>query len=186
MRWQPAILSVLLALAGADPALASDERTPGDSRPFSLHFGLGSQLNDGGDLESVAFGYDWGRAGVLVNVERNHVPERVRRSAGGGSVTRGGTMTSVSGEVRYTVPAGDRLAPFIMAGFGAGVSRPNVSGPFDDAVTNTVTTSYFGGGVRVRVRRSVEVFADARMLLVVERDTLGGRLPIRGGITWRF
>ena len=95
-------------------------------------------------------------------------------------------MSTIGGELRYTVPVGERVSPFVLAGFGGGISRPNVSDRFPDTVTNTVTASYFGGGVRVRVSPSVAVFADARLALMLERDTLGGRLPVRVGVAWSF
>jgi len=187
MRWQPALIGVLLTVLGAAPAYAlnEDERST-FPRPLSVHVGLGSHLNDGGDVESVSVGYEWSNVALLVNVERNHVPTRVTTLVRGGSVTRGGTLTSLSGELRYTIPIGQRVSPFVTAGVGGGVSRPNVNDYFPDEISNRATLAYWGGGVRVRLRPSVSLFADTRLMLVLERDSLGGRVPIRGGVTWHF
>ena len=68
-----------------------------------MHLGVGSHLSEGGNLQSLSLGYDAsGGVTLLVNVERNHVPTRLRSF----SATRGGTLTSLSGELRYTVPVG--------------------------------------------------------------------------------
>jgi len=45
---------------------------------------------------------------------------------------------------------------------------------------------YAGGGVRVALRPQLDLFVDARFMLVAERDVLGERVPIRAGVTWRF
>ena len=172
MRWQwPVMTFVALVMAGVVPARA---QTPGDkgsdrARPFSLHVGFGSHLKDGGDLESLSFGYTgWRTVTLLVNVERNHIPVRRRSFEGGGSVTRGGTLLSAAGEVRYTAPLPSRVSPFVMAGLGGGVSRPNVDETFPDAVTNTVTMAYAGGGVRIRVHPPVDLFGDLAADLLVD------------------
>ena len=182
MRSQVGVIVAVLAILGAAPVHASDEKTAAD-RPFSVHLAVGSHLSEGGHLQSLSLGYDAsGGVSLLVNVERNHVPTRLRSF----SATRGGTLTSLSGELRYTVPVGGRVSPFVVAGLGAGISRPNVNDHFSNAVSNTARFAYAGGGVRVRLRPRLDWFIDGRFQLMAERDVLAGRLPIRAGLTWRF
>jgi len=186
MGWLPAAVATSLAILVAAPAHASEEQTASNA-PFSVHLGLGSQVNEGGNVQSLSLGYTPGRdVTLLVNVERDHVPSQVRTYPGGGSETRGGTFTSVSGEVRYGVPLGGRVSPFLLAGLGGGISRPNVTGRFPDRVTNAVSLKYAGGGVRVAVRPRLDLFVDGRFMLYAERDGLGALLPVRAGVTWRF
>jgi hypothetical protein len=187
MRWQT-VLCVVVAVVGASRAQAADGQAPlQEARPFSLHAGLGSHLNDGGDLQSLSFGYSGLRpVTLLVSVERNHVPARVRTYTGGGAATRGGTVTAITGEVRYSPMVNRRLSPYVMAALGGGISRPNVNPTFPDAVSNVATIVHAGGGLRVRLRPRIDLFVDGRVQLITERDVIGGRLPIRGGLTWHF
>jgi hypothetical protein len=186
MRWLSAAVSAFLAVLIAAPAHASDEQ-PGSHAPFSVNFGLGSHVNDGGNMQSLSLGYTgWRDVTLLVNVERDHVPTQVRTYPGGSAETRGGTVTSVSGEVQYAVPLAGRVSPFFLAGLGAGISRPNVTGNFADRVTNVARLGYAGGGVRVTLRPQLDLFVDGRFMLFAERDVLGARVPIRAGVTWRF
>jgi hypothetical protein len=53
-------------------------------------------------------------------------------------------------------------------------------------VTNAARLTYAGGGVRVALRPRLDLFVDGRIMLYAERDGLGGALPIRAGVTWRF
>jgi hypothetical protein len=186
MHWQPAAVCTFLAILVVAPAHASDERESSDRpRRFSVHLGLGSQLNAGGHLQSLSVEYaPWRAVTLLVTVERDHVPSQVRRYAD--PARRGGTVTSISAEVRYRMPLGERLSPFIMAGRGGGISHPSVNDIFPDRVTNTVELVYAGGGIRVPLRPRLDVLVDARCLILVEGDIPIWRLPIRGGVTWRF
>src|SRR5688500_20043568 len=79
----------------------------------------------GGNVLSAAFGYSpASRLDLLLNVERIHLPfELTRFPEGGFSVTRGGTMTFVSGELRAALRPADRVAPYAIAGAGGGDSR---------------------------------------------------------------
>jgi hypothetical protein len=155
--------------------------------PFSVHLGLGSHVNEGGNVQSLSLGYtEWRDVTLLVNVERDHIPRQVRTYPRGGAETRGGTLTSVSGEVRYAVPLGERLSPFFLAGLGVGISRPNVFGTSTDLVTTVARLAYTGGGVRLALRPRLDLFVDGRLMLIAEWDVLGARLPIRAGVTWRF
>jgi opacity protein-like surface antigen len=191
MRSHCAPLFTLLAVLVAAPAHAADEQQPSDRFPrFSVHVGVGSHLNDGGNHLSVSFGYNpWRTITLLVNVERSHIPTRVRTYVDGYSATRNGTQTLISGEFRYTLPFSQRLSPFLMVGRGAGPSRVNVNEYFPiPRETRTADSFYLGGGVRIPFAAHFEAFADGRLLLGAERgrDSMFGRAPIRGGVAWRF
>jgi Outer membrane protein beta-barrel domain len=157
---------------------------------FNVDVGLGAHLNGGGDAESASFGYGlFRRLTLLLNVERNHVPTQVRTEAGGYSAERGGTLTFLSGEARFFIPIGDRVSPYAFAGRGVGQNRLNVSDVFPDPRTTTEDVSYFGGGVRVALNRSIAVFGDVKVILSVNRGgdgDLSAMVPLRGGLTWRF
>jgi hypothetical protein len=115
------------------------------------------------------------------------LPFRRDSFSDGFSVTRGGTLTLVSGEVRASLFPPDRVSPYVLAGIGAGVSRPTVNDVFPDPVENDLRAGYVGGGVRVPLRNGLSVFGDARAMLAVEGgDGIMGVLPVRAGVTWRF
>ena len=91
-----------------------------------------------------------------------------------------------SGEVRYAMPLAERVSPYVVAGSGACRARPNVNDVFPDPVTNVAQGFYAGGGPRVPLTSRVEVFADLRVLLMIERDSAHAMLPVRAGLAWRF
>lgn len=185
MRWRSLTFCTLLALLLAAHADAADESEP--PRRFSVTFGAGSHLREGGDTEVISFGYTLPEAlTVLVSVERNHVPTRVERHANGYSASRGGTVTLISGELRYTFAEASKISPFVFAGAGAGRSRPNVNDIFPESVTNLARGAYAGGGVLVSVTPALALSVEAKSQLMVERDSVGLLLPIRAGVTWRF
>jgi hypothetical protein len=177
----------LLALLGVVPAEAQNTSSSAQLRRFSLTVGAGSNIKDGGDGQAVSFGYSPTRGVTLLgNVERNHVPTRRTQYTDGYSLTRGGTVTFVSGEVRYAPLEGRRVSPFVLGGAGIGQSRPNVNDMFPDEVTNTARVIYGGGGVLFNLSPSVAVGVEAKLLLLAERDDVGAMAPIRGVVTWRF
>jgi hypothetical protein len=156
---------------------------------FSLQVGAGPLLNSGGGhTVSAAFGFSpISRVDLVVNVERDHLPFRRDTFSDGFSVTRGGTLTFVSGEVRASVFPPHRVSPYGLAGIGGGVSRPTVNAAFPDPVENALQVVYFGGGVRVPIRNGLSVFGEGRAMLGVEgNDGILGVLPLRAGIAWRF
>jgi hypothetical protein len=167
---------------------AATGQTASDADHFSAQLAGGLTLRDGGTVLSAAFGYSpasWFE--VLVNVERDHLPFQVTRYADGDSFTRGGTMTFGSAEMRFTALPGQRVSPFAIGGVGRGVSRPNVNAEFPEPVTNDLRVLYFGGGVRVRLRRGFSLLADARAMLALEgHDGIMGVWPVRAGVAWRF
>jgi len=141
-----------------------------------------------GNVLSAAFGYSpASRLELLLNIERIHVPFELKRFPDGYSATRGGTMTFVSGELRVALLPAARVSPFAMAGVGGGVSRPNVNTEFPDRVRNNLRVLYFGGGVRVPLRRGFSLLGDARVMVALEGyDGVLGLWPVRAGVAWRF
>jgi opacity protein-like surface antigen len=124
---------------------------------------------------------------MLVGGERTYLPTRVERYPDGGtSATRGGTLQLFTAEARFALRDLGRVAPYIGAGFGAGVSRPNVNDLFRDEVRNNSGAAFFTGGVDVPLGSFLSVFADARLGLYGERDVIMPLIPIRGGVALRF
>ena len=123
---------------------------------------------------------------LLLNLERTHLFSRVTRNERGGSSFRGGTTTLGAAELRVSLLRRDRVTPYGLVGFAAGVSQPNVTGTFRDRVTNDVRATFFGGGIQVPLRDRLSLFADARIMVGAEADELWAVLPVRAGITWQF
>ena len=169
--------------APAPPDAESERR-----QHLSVQLAGGLTLIGGGNVLSTAFGYSpASRLELLLNVERNHLPFQLKRFTDGFSATRGGTMTFVSGELRLALLPADRMSPFAMAGAGGGVSRPNVNAEFPDRVRNELRVLYFGGGVRVPLRRGFSLLGDARAILALEgNDGVLAVWPVRVGVAWRF
>jgi hypothetical protein len=178
--WTVAPLLLLLL----SPQLVTGQTPAAELDRFSVQVGAGPLLNSGGYNLSAAFGFSpISRVDLMVNVERDHLPfER-----DGFSITRGGTLTWVGGEVRASVFPPDRVSPYGLAGIGGGQSRPTVNESFPNPVENDLRVVYFGGGVRVPLRSGLSVFGDARVMLALEGgDGLLGMWPVRAGVAWRF
>jgi hypothetical protein len=160
----------------------------GQTSRLGLQVGAGPTLIGGGNVVSGAFGYSptsWFE--LLLNVERIHLPFEMERFPDGFSVTRGGTLTFASGELRVALLPAARVSPFAMAGIGGGVSRPNVNAQFPDPVRNDLRVLYVGGGVRVPLRRGFSLLGDVRGVLALEgNDGVLAILPVRAGVAWRF
>ena len=169
-------------------ASMSDD-TEGQRRPrFSVQVAAGPTLVDRATAVSAAAGYaptSW--LELLVNVERIDAPMQTTRYPGGYSISRGGTLTFVSAEVRLAPLPEARVSPFAMAGVGRGVSRPTVNAEFPDPVRNDLQLFYLGGGARVPLRGGISLLGDARAMLALEGyDSVLGIWSVRGGIAWRF
>jgi len=124
---------------------------------------------------------------VLFDVERTHLSSRLRSDGRGGfSGFRGGTLTLGSAQLRVTLFGRDRVGPYGLVGFAAGVSRPNVNELFPDAVTNDVRAMFFGGGIHVPLKKRVSLFADGRMMIGAEAGESLAVAPIRVGVAWSF
>lgn len=186
MHWRLAALFALVVVVIGTPGYAQGT---GPSRRFSVDVGLGSHLKDGGDVESVSLGFAVSTfVALAATVERSHIPTRLRTYPDGYSVTRNGTLASISGELRVTVPIGDRWTPYGVVGRGVGESVLNVNEFFPNPITRTADLVYAGGGVRYSLGRFASLFSDAKLILVVgrEADDLSARLPVRAGVSFRF
>lgn len=184
MHWRLAPLFAFAVMLIGAPAHAQ-----GMSRRFSVDLGLGSLLKDGGDVESISVGFAVSRIVALAaTVERSHIPTTLRTYPDGYSVTRNGTLMSMSGEIRLTIPAGDRWTPYGIVGGGVGESVLNVNEFFPTPITRTADLGYAGGGVRYSLGAAAALFGDAKLILVIgrEADDLSARLPVRAGVSFRF
>lgn len=185
-------VSVALLLLVLSPLVATAQ-TPSTagatSGRFTFQAGAGPLIQSGGHNISVAFSFSpVSRVDLVVNVERDHLPFQRDTFSDGVSLTRGGTLTWVSGEVRASLFPPHRVSPYGFAGIGGGVSRPTVNDAFPDPVEHGLRVVYFGAGVRVPIRGGLSVFGDARALLALEGggDGILGGWPVRAGIAWRF
>ncbi len=155
---------------------------------LTLQVGAGPLLKSGGQTLSAAVGFSpITRLDLIVNVERDHLPFQRDTFSDGYSLTRGGTLTTVSGELRASVLPPHRVSPYGFVGIGGGVSKPTVNDAIPTPVKNDLRVVYFGGGLRVPLRGGLSVFGDARAMLALEGDD--GFLavwPVRAGIAWRF
>ncbi|MEQ1909499.1 MAG: hypothetical protein ABMA15_11790 [Vicinamibacterales bacterium] len=186
MPWRPAALFAFLMMLVGAPAHAQGT---GMSRRFSVDLGLGSHAKDRGDVESMSVGFAVSRLVALAaTVERSHIPTRLRTYPGGYSATRNGTLTSISGEFRLTVPVGNRWTPYGVVGRGVGESMLNVNEYFPNPIRRTAGLVYAGGGVRYELGPRAAIFSDAKLILVIgrEADDVSARLPIRAGVSFRF
>ena len=124
---------------------------------------------------------------VLFDVERTYLSSRLSSDGRGGFAGfRGGTLTLGSAQLRVTPFGRDRIGPYGLVGFAAGVSHPNVNEMFPDPVTNDVRAMFFGGGIHVPLKERVSLFADGRMMIGAEAGELLAVAPIRVGVAWRF
>jgi hypothetical protein len=106
----------------------------------------------------------------------------------GYAATRGATIRFVTGEFRYVPITYKRLSPYVVAGIGRGVSRPNVNQFFPVPVTHDVMLAFPGFGARVRLAEHLDAFADLRLMFVSRpgEPDAGVLGPLRGGLAWRF
>ena len=127
---------------------------------------------------SAGFGFSpISRVDLVVNVERNHLPFQRDTFGDVYSITRGGTLTAVSAEVRASVLPPHRVSPYGFAGIGGGIARPTVNETFPTPVENDLRIVYFGGGLRVPItRRTQRVWRCARDARLGRRRWLAGHL----------
>jgi hypothetical protein len=180
------LLFAVTVLEFVSPAVAAGQ---GTGISVSVQGAIGSHIGDGGDAQSLSLGVCFGeRFGVVVNAERSYVSTEVTFFEGGYSASRGATTRFISGEFHYLPVTYKRISPYVIAGIGRGVSRPNVNEFFPDRVTHTVTLQFPGFGVRVLVTKHLSAFADMRFMFQSRRGEpdAGGFGPVRGGLAWRF
>ena len=125
---------------------------------------------------------------LAATVERSHIPTRLSTYPDGYGVTRNGTLASISGEFRLTIPIGDQWTPYGVVGRGVGESVLNVNEFFPNPIVRTTDLVYAGGGVRYSLGPAAALFSDAKLILVIgrEADDLSVRLPVRAGVSFRF
>jgi hypothetical protein len=178
------VLFALVVLSVAAPAVAAGQG------PVSVQGAVGTNINEGGYNQSLSLGFSPGSGiDIRVGAERIHAPTEVTPFDRGYSVTRGGTTTFVSGEVRWFPVTFPRVAPYVLGGAGRGRSRLNVNEHFPDPVTNDAVLFFFGGGTRLPVTRHFSVVADVRLVLQAEDNDDGSVylfMPVRAGLAWRF
>jgi hypothetical protein len=175
------IPSLVFLLVLATPWMAS-------AQSFVLQGSAGPTLVDSGYSLAGGIGYSpTSRLAVLFDIERTHLSSRLSSDGRGGfSGFRGGTLTLGSAQLRVTPFGRDRVGPYGLVGFAAGVSRPNVNELFPDPVTNDVRAMFFGGGIHVPIKERVSFFADGRMMIGAEAGESLAVAPIRAGVAWRF
>ena len=158
------------------------------AQSFVLQGSAGPTLVDSGYSLAGGIGYSaTSRLAVLFDIERTHLSSRLSSDGRGGfSGFRGGTLTLGSAQLRVTPFGRDRVGPYGLVGFAAGVSRPNVNELFPDPVTNDVRAMFFGGGIHVPIKERVSFFADGRMMIGAEAGESLAVAPIRAGVAWRF
>jgi hypothetical protein len=165
----------------ACPALAQ-------AQSFTVEGAAGPTLIDSGHSLAAGFGVmPTSRVGLVFEVERTHLSSQVHSDGRGGSTAfRGGTLTLASAQVRVVPLGPERIGPYGLAGFAAGMSRPNVNDIFPTRLTNGVLATFFGGGIHLPLTAQMSVFADARMMVGAEAGELVAVAPLRGGLAWHF
>ena len=153
-----------------------------------LYGSAGPTITDVGHSVAVGVGVSpTSRLTLAVSVERTHLVSQTRRDAGSVSSFRGGTYLLGSAELRFAPLGRDRVGPFAVAGFAAGVSRPNVNEVFPTPVTNAARAVFGGGGLLVPLGQRLTAFADVRMLVGAEgSEGIVAVAPVRAGVAWRF
>ena len=175
-------LIVLVLSLSAVEAAAQEHR-------LSLEGAAGFQTYYRGTVQTVAFGFAPTRSlTLLVSATRSSVRDRIQQYDDGYDAERGGTEQFVSGELRYAFLPRRRVSPYVLGGFGGGVSHPSVNELFPDDNERQIHVIYYGGGVRIPVGARLDAFVDARFTMAVEArsDYFSVRYPVRAGVAWRF
>lgn len=162
--------------------------TPARSQSVVVHGSAGPTLVDPGYSLAAGAGWTpWSRVTVSLNLERTHLSSRVRSDGRDGTSTfRGGNLTLGAAELRLSLLPHTRVTPYVLAGYAAGVSRPNVNAMFPERVTHDVRGVFGGGGIHVPLRPQLGLFADARIMIGEEDNELLAVAPLRAGLSWRF
>lgn len=185
---------LLLVLVALVPHVATAQGRSGrpvgtpDCR-LSLEAAAGPQISYVGSTLSAALGFAPARRlTLLLGVERSYVKDKVEQFDDGYAFERGGTETFISGALRYVFLADRRVSPYVAGGMGRGRSRPSVNEFFPEPNEKNVTAIFYGGGVRIPLSPRIDTFVDGRFIMTQEgaSDYFSVRLPVRGGIAWRF
>lgn len=185
------IRGLVFLLVLVSPAIANGQS-------FQVQAAAGPNILDTG--HNLSYGFDPGfsiSAGVgispsprvtfLLEVERTRRASQLQTDARGNVFGfRGGTTTLAVPQMRATLFQRDRIGPYAIVGFAAGVSRLNVTEEHPDRVSNDVRALVFGGGVHVPLRDGISLFADGRFIFGGEANEIFGLSPIRAGLAWQF
>ena len=158
------------------------------AQSFELYGSAGPTITDAGHSLAAGFGVSpTSRLTLVANIERTHLVSQIRRETDSTSYFRGGTYLLGSAELRFAPRGRDRVGPFALAGFAAGVSRPHVNEVFRTPATNGARAVFGGGGMLVPLGQRLTAFADVRMLIGTEgSDGIVAVAPVRVGVAWRF
>jgi hypothetical protein len=175
------VITGLVSLLLACPCIAT-------AQSFELHGSAGPTLVETGYSLAAGIGFSPAtRVTIGLDVERTHLSSQLRTDARGGVVgSRGGTLTLAAPQLRVALFSRNRVGPYGLVGFAAGVSRPNVNARFPDRVTNDVRAIFFGGGIQVPFNERLSLIADGRMIIGGEAGELLAVAPLRVGMLWRF
>ena len=175
------VTNLLFLVMLASPGVANGQSV-------ELFGSAGPTITDTGNSVAAGAGFSpTSRMTLVFNVERTHLSSRTTRDGDVVSSFRGGTLLLGTAELRVAPFRRGRFGPYGLAGFAAGVSRPNVNAVFPDRVSNQVRAMFFGGGIEVPLGERMTVFADARMMVGAEgTDGMVAVAPVRAGIAWRF
>lgn len=178
MRLIPGLIVLAMLIS---PAAANGQS-------FNVHGAAGPTITDAGNSLAVGVGFSpLSQLTIAVDFERTHLASRTSRDGGTISTFRGGTLFLGTAELRYAPRGRDRIGPYGLAGFAAGVSHPTVNDVFPTRVSNDVRAMFVGGGVHVPLRDRLAVFADVRMMFGEEGiDGIVAVAPVRAGMAWRF
>ena len=155
---------------------------------FELYGSAGPTITDAGLSLAGGVGVSpTSRLTLFASIERTHLSSQVRRESDSTSYFRGGTYLLGSAELRFAPRGRGRVGPFAVAGFAAGVSRPNVNEVFPTPATNGARAVFGGGGLLVPLGQRLTAFADVRMLIGAEgSEGIVAVAPVRAGVTWHF
>jgi hypothetical protein len=158
------------------------------AQSLQLQGAAGPTIVDAGYSLAAGAGFSpLSRVRVMFSIERTHLASRLRSDGRGGvSGYRGGMLTLGSAELQVALFPTERVGPYALAGFAAGISRPNVTPTFPNPVRNDVRALFFGGGIHVPLNERISFFADGRMMIGAEAGELLAVAPVRAGVSWRF
>jgi hypothetical protein len=181
-------MTLVLVLSAAAASAQDAAGTPPSQPRWSIEGAAGVQLAYTGTIQSVAFGFAPTRSlTLLVGAERSRTEDKIEFYPDGYASERGGRVEFVSAELRYAFFANLRVSPYVVAGGGRGVERPNVNEIFPYGVERAIVVVYYGAGARIPLHRRLDVFADWRMIVTgddaAEMAVLG---PLRSGVAVRF
>jgi hypothetical protein len=181
-------MTLVLVLSAAAASAQDAAGTPPSQPRWSIEGAAGVQLAYTGTIQSVAFGFAPTRSlTLLVGAERSRTEDKIEFYPDGHASERGGRVEFVSAELRYAFFANLRVSPYVVAGGGRGVERPNVNEIFPYGVERAIVVVYYGAGARIPLHRRLDVFADWRMIVTgddaAEMAVLG---PLRSGVAVRF